>query len=169
MNKKLSVSAALLSLVVFMKMRNVPAKISIISCTCTSTINEAQANAAAGNGSGSLVTGQASMFFDEMINVFWWDISWVDLSGPAVAAHLYGPVMPNQNAGEQVHFLSLALGNLSTGNTIIINAQLAGLWYINIHTAASPGGEIRGQVFVVFSPIPVPEPNTLALLCLGLA
>jgi hypothetical protein len=145
-------------------MINVPAKASIISFT--SAINGAQANE--GAGSGRLATGSASIFFDDMINVFSWDISWVDSLGPAVAAHFHGPAMPNQNAGVQVHFLSLAPGNPSTGNTIINTAQfadlLAGLWYINIHTAVKPGGEIRGQVFVVPSPIPVPEPNTLALL-----
>ena len=43
---------------------------------------------------------------------------------------------------------------------------LAGLWYINIHTAAFPGGEIRGQVRQVTST--VPEPGTLALFGIGL-
>lgn len=38
---------------------------------------------------------------------------------------------------------------------------LAGLSYINFHTAQFPGGEIRGQLFVV------PEPGSLALLGLG--
>ena len=37
---------------------------------------------------------------------------------------------------------------------------LAGLWYINIHTADFPGGEIRGQV--------VPEPDVLSLLLVPL-
>ena len=46
------------------------------------------------------------------------------------------------------------LGALQTGNT-----------YLNIHTATFPGGEVRGQVLLS----PVPLPNTLALLGLGLA
>jgi hypothetical protein len=109
------------------------------------------------------------MFFDDMTNVFSWDISWIDLSGPALAAHFHGPAMANQNAGVQVNFLSLAPP--STGNVVISNAQsadlLADLWYINIHTAANPGGEIRGQVFVVRQSIPVSAPSALALF--GLA
>lgn len=40
---------------------------------------------------------------------------------------------------------------------------LAGMIYINIHTIAFPGGEIRGQLTVV------PEPGTLALGAVGLA
>lgn len=40
---------------------------------------------------------------------------------------------------------------------------LAGMIYINIHTMAFPGGEIRGQLTVV------PEPATIALGAVGLA
>ncbi len=37
-----------------------------------------------------------------------------------------------------------------SGQATLTDAQaadlLAGRWYINLHTAANPGGEIRGQV-----------------------
>lgn len=50
------------------------------------------------------------------------------------------------------------------GNGTTLAAELANLFadglYINIHTAAFPGGEIRGQI--------VPEPASAALLALGL-
>jgi hypothetical protein len=40
---------------------------------------------------------------------------------------------------------------------------LGGLTYLNVHTSAFPGGEIRGFV------VQVPEPETYALLLAGLA
>src|SRR3990172_6120098 len=69
-------------------------------------------------------------------------------SGGATLTHFHGPAMPGVDAGIQV-----TIGDLvtpSTGSAMITEAQesdlLAGLYYINYHTNACPGGEIRGQV-----------------------
>lgn len=132
--------------------------------TLTANIDGSQANA--GTGTGSLGTGVANMLFDDVSNEFSWDISWSDLTGNVTAAHFHGPAFLNQNAGVQVAISNLS--NPTSGSATINAAQeaglLAGLWYINIHTDTSPGGEIRGQVQVAS----VPEPGTLSLLLLSM-
>jgi hypothetical protein len=52
--------------------------------------------------------------------------------------------------------------NVAAAEAAFINGLETGRTYLNIHTTAAPGGEIRG--FVV-----VPEPGTIALLGLALA
>jgi hypothetical protein len=53
--------------------------------------------------------------------------------------------------------------DLAEGNATTLAAELPNLFaeglYINVHTSAFPGGEIRGQI--------IPEPATLGLLALG--
>jgi hypothetical protein len=69
--------------------------------------------------------------------------------------------------GANIFPLGVTSGAFSGSATITDTQEsqlLAGLWYMNIHTATSAGGEIRGQVYAVV----VPEPSTAALLGLGL-
>jgi flagellar capping protein FliD len=82
------------------------------------------------------------------------------LSGPATLAHIHGPADENNAAGPIVALTitgSGTSGNIitgsftTTGHTTIDMAQLLthmmnGQTYINIHTAANPDGEIRGQI-----------------------
>lgn len=69
------------------------------------------------------------------------------LSGPVVAAHLHegGPGV----VGPPL----ITLANTLTGSVPVDAAQiatlLAGGFYVNLHTAANPGGEVRGQVGLV--------------------
>ena len=143
----------------------IPAAATFISLQ--STIDGAQASAGAGTGSPG--TGLGAMTFDDLTNDFSWDISWSGLSGALTVAHFHGPAGPGTNAGVQVNFLAIAPGNPSIGTTVIDSGQaadlLAGLWYINIHTAVNPGGEIRGQVLRSSE---VPEPTTLALILIAI-
>ncbi len=105
-------------------------------------------------------TGTGSMLYDDVTKQFSWDISFSGLSAGTTASHFHGPAEPGVNAGVLVTIpLGTSLGETS-GNLIgmatLTAAQetqlLSNLWYINIHTTAFPGGEIRGQVQVV--PLP---------------
>ena len=72
-----------------------------------------------------------------------------DLSGPATAAHFHGPAVAGANAGVVVPAGPAAASPIK-GTANLTEAQmadlLAGKWYFNVHTAANPGGEIRGQM-----------------------
>ena len=85
---------------------------------------------------------------DTNTRVLSWTLTHSGLTGPATAAHLHGPAMPGANAGVAVPFSSAMSG--STGQATLTTAQvadlMAGKMYANVHTAANPGGEIRGQV-----------------------
>lgn len=83
-----------------------------------------------------------------------------NLTGPVTAAHIHGPAGENAVADPIVTLTvaSTALtGTVVTGSftttghpTINITQLLAlmdqGQTYINLHTTANPGGEIRGQI-----------------------
>ena len=76
-------------------------------------------------------------------------LSVTGLSGPAAAAHFHGPAAAGANAGVAVPITG-DLANPVSATATLTDAQIAdlaaGKWYVNVHTAANKGGEIRGQV-----------------------
>src|SRR3954464_15471088 len=96
----------------------------------------------------SAATGTADIDYDAASKKLSWKLNYSGLSGPATAAHFHGPAEPGKNAGVAVPISNAASG--SEGSATLTDAQAAdlagGKYYVNIHTAANPGGEIRGQV-----------------------
>ncbi len=93
-------------------------------------------------------SGMVTATFDTATKQLSWQGNYSGLSGPVTAAHFHGPAEPGKNAG-----VALAITpNTSpfSGSATLSDTQasdlLAGRWYVNIHTAANPGGEVRGQL-----------------------
>ncbi len=86
---------------------------------------------------------------NKQTNVLSWTVTYSGLSGAATGGHFHGPAMTGQNAGVVVPFAG-SLASPIRGTATLTAAQVAdlvaGRWYVNLHTAAHPGGEIRGQV-----------------------
>ncbi len=92
--------------------------------------------------------GAVGAVLDTQTKVFSYTVTYSDLTGPAVAAHFHGPAMAGMNAPPMVAMTSLAspITGTATLNDGQIADLIAGKWYFNVHTAAHPGGEIRGQL-----------------------
>ena len=93
--------------------------------------------------------GQLRATLDTSTSQLRWTVTYTGLSGPVTAGHFHGPASKSDNAAVAVGFK----GNMDspiTGETTLTPTQMgelmAGKWYVNLHTAMNPKGEIRGQV-----------------------
>ena len=100
--------------------------------------------------STSAGNGMAEVQFNSNTNTLTYKVTYSGLSGPATGGHIHGPAAAGQNAAIVVPFAANLSAQPVQGQATITPAQFgdlaAGLWYVNIHTAQSPGGEIRGQL-----------------------
>lgn len=92
--------------------------------------------------------GDALATLDTATKTLKYTVTYTGLSGPATAGHIHGPAAAGANAGVAIPFAS-AVSPIS-GTATLTDAQIAdlmaGKMYANVHTAANPGGEIRGQL-----------------------
>jgi hypothetical protein len=109
---------------------------------------EVPANTSPGIGSGTLVLSSTSNLT--------YSITYSNLAAPWTASHIHGPAGPGTNAGVIFPLTNIpnspSNGTLS-GTTASLNPAQMGylnntpsLLYVNIHSQAFPGGEIRGQI-----------------------
>ena len=96
----------------------------------------------------SAATGTVTVTFDTASKKATWQGTYSGLSGAATAGHFHGPADPGKNAGVAVPIT--ASSSPFQGSADLTDAQaadlLAGKWYVNVHTEAHKGGEIRGQL-----------------------
>ncbi len=95
-------------------------------------------------------TGKVDVTYNTTSKMLSWKGSYSGLTGPATAAHFHAGA-PGKNGGVVVPiFAGTTAKSPFSGSKKLTAAQAtqleSGGWYVNIHTKAHPGGEIRGQV-----------------------
>lgn len=100
-------------------------------------------------------TGSINVTYNKNSKELSYTATWSGLSGAVTAMHFHGPAVAGISAGVLIGVTGFPAaasgsvsGTLTVPNTgVILEADLlAGKWYFNVHTAANPSGEIRGQI-----------------------
>ena len=100
-------------------------------------------------------SGSVTVTYDPTTKKITWNGSYTGLTGPVTAAHIHGPADPGKNAPPVVWLTkkgdtSPNFPSSFTGSAELTDEQAKdfrlGKYYVNIHTAANPAGEIRGQL-----------------------
>jgi hypothetical protein len=101
----------------------------------------------------SSATAQIDLVYDTNTHLLRWKAQWSDLSGPITAVTFYGPAAQGQQ-GPPTLIWPGPFGPRYEGRATLTPQQATdltgGLWYVNISTENYPGGEIRGQLIVVY-------------------
>ena len=118
------------------------------ACAETITFNAKLDAASEVPASASTGSGSVAASFDTGTKTLAWTGSFSGLTGDATAAHFHGPAVTGANSAVAVPIASFK--SPFTGTAPLTDAQVAdlfaGKWYVNIHTAKFPNGEIRGQL-----------------------
>ncbi len=100
----------------------------------------------------SPATGSADVSYDRDAKKLTYTVTYSGLTGNPTMGHIHGSSPRGVNSGVIHHFMGIpqATSGTITGSYDVAPDKeedlLNGLFYFNIHTAAYPGGEIRGQI-----------------------
>jgi len=93
--------------------------------------------------------GSAEVTYDTDSKKLDWTVEYSGLGEAPAAGHFHGPAPRGASAGVVIPFEG-DIASPIKGSTTLTEEQaadlLAGKYYINIHTPAHKGGELRGQV-----------------------
>ena len=101
-------------------------------------------------------TGSMNVTYSQASKILTYTLTWSGLSGNASAAHIHGTAQTGVTAGVIQSFTGFPATPAGTysgtvymdGIRMIESQLLSGEYYMNIHTAANGGGEIRGQILL---------------------
>ena len=112
----------------------------------------------------SSALGIMDVSYSKETRLLTWSVTWSGLTGPVSLMHIHGLAPKGYSAGVVYNIITPSNG-LATPNATLYPATgkfsgtmladgfivkeqdlLNGFYYMNIHTAANPGGEIRGQI-----------------------
>jgi hypothetical protein len=106
-------------------------------------------------------TGSFAGSLDMTSKVLTYTLTFDGLTGPATAAHIHGPAAKGVNAGVVVPLGTGVPVSPVSGTATLTPEQISdmrsGKYYVNVHTDANKGGEIRGQV--ARGPLPKSKPK----------
>ncbi|HUR10196.1 MAG TPA: CHRD domain-containing protein [Flavitalea sp.] len=109
--------------------------------------NEIPAKTGSGNGS-------INIDYNQSTRILTYTVTWNSLSGPVTGMHIHGSADKFTNAPILQNFSGYPTTQSGTyTGTVLVDGVVIkeedlfrGGFYINIHTALNPGGEIRGQI-----------------------
>ncbi|MET0243486.1 MAG: CHRD domain-containing protein [Flavitalea sp.] len=103
----------------------------------------------------SSASGTLDVSYNKVSKMLTFTVNYKDLTGAATGAHIHGVAARGSNAGVKYDFHHLFPTTVSgtftntvavDGTSLKEDSLLSGYYYVNIHTATNPGGEIRGQI-----------------------
>jgi hypothetical protein len=120
---------------------------------------------ASGSTSIRVTTGTSDFYdpTDPHLANFTYSITVSVLSGPATSAHIHGPagsdevapvlatlsITSQQTTGLVINGLFIGTENSQVSGDSLLTLLSLGNAYVDVHTAANPDGEIRGQTFLL--------------------
>lgn len=100
-------------------------------------------------------TGLIDAKYDKKSKKLDFTVKWTELTNIPIGSHIHGAAPKGVNAGIKYDFTDIfpkATSGFFTNSVVVDgiaikeDSLIKGYYYVNIHTATYPGGEIRGQI-----------------------